>query len=396
MKPNHTIVSYFAGGGGASLGAIAGGCTNSVGVELDNNIADLYHANIGCCITADVTQFDPHTIFQYAPTPEERRKGGHLIWQLSPPCQEFSRANKNRNQQSIRANVLKEIFWHEQVIRPDFIVLENVIDYQNYQGYQDFCIYLRDKGYALSDYILNAADFGVPQSRERLIMIAARKGLGLPTINKTHSKNPQAGQLSLFEDAPKMLWIGWYEAIKDLLAMLPKSRLTDKQKEAIVAKGWQTQLVNQPSFTSGCNAQAKIFLIDGQQKSVGGYRQIRSAEEPIWTIPSSCYKGKPRVFLLERVGYRNGLPKVSEMTEPCWTLRASLSDDQKGGTRTKLIDVMLDESDTRSLNTQALARLQSFPSSYQWSGKMALDVKVIGNSVCPLLMQRIVEAIFQA
>lgn len=337
--PNHILISYFAGGGGASLGAIAAGITTTIGVEWDNNIADLYRANVGNCFTADVTKFDPRCLD--LPTLEERKRTGDLlIWQLSPPCVEFSRANTKQNRDSKRATIIKEIFWHEEIIRPDYIVLENVIDYRKYHHYQDFCKYLQAKGYSLVDYILNAADFGVPQSRERLIMIAARKGLSLPTITKTHDKNANVGQLSLFGES-KLPWVGWYDAIADLLPTLSQSRLTDKQVETVQAL--------------------------------------------------NCL---PQTVMVERVGYRNGIPKIAFKDEPCWTIRAMLSDDGKTGTRTKIIDAIAN-GNVRSLNTHAIARLQSFPDDYRWSSQMSLDVRVLGNSVPPLLMQKITEAILK-
>jgi DNA (cytosine-5)-methyltransferase 1 len=48
-----------------------------------------------------------------------------------------------------------------------------------------------------------------------------------------------------------------------------------------------------------------------------------------------------------------------------------------------------------ALDIACLARLQSFPDNYQWSGKKSLDGKIIGNSVPPLMYQKILQAIIQ-
>ncbi|ARV58084.1 hypothetical protein BZZ01_05040 [Nostocales cyanobacterium HT-58-2] len=440
-------ISYYAGGGGFSLGAKAAGC-KTLGVELDPAIAALYQANVGPCVVADVTTLDPHKL-EFPSKSERRRSGSLLIWQLSPECKVFSRANtaaKKNCAQSLAtasATSLTKIFWHEQIIEPDCIILENVEDYANYQGYIDFCNYLEERGYQILSrkLILNAADFGVPQSRRRLIMIAG-KGVPLPKIEATHAQFLH-GQMDLFS-APKLPWVGWYKAIEDLLPELPRSQLTPKQEKAIQALGLKTQLVdqqnsksvrlgyktralNEPSFTHegltrkkngqpyynedlttptdqqnegcplfsgtmrrGCNAQTKAFLVSGQQKGINGEREVGTDNEPIWTIPASISKGVPRALLIERVGAFN-IPKTRSPQEPCWTLRC-LGDDGKKGNRNKIIDAVM-EGDVHSLNTRALARLQSFPDSYQWSGKSALDTKVIGNSVPPLMAQRIIEAL---
>ncbi len=233
-------LSYYAGGGGFSLGAKSAGY-ETLGVELDPNIANLYRQNVGECVTADVTTLDPHKL-EFPSKSDRRRSGNILIWQLSPECKMFSRANttaKANQEQALAtdsATSLTKIYWHEQIIEPDVIILENVEDYNNYKGYIEFCNYLEERGYRIlsRNLILNAADFGVPQSRRRLIMIAV-KGIPLPKIEPTHAQFLH-GQMDLF-CSPKLPWVGWYEAIEDLLNGLPRSHLTARQKRAIEARG---------------------------------------------------------------------------------------------------------------------------------------------------------------
>ncbi|RUR74901.1 DNA cytosine methyltransferase [Chlorogloeopsis fritschii PCC 6912] len=321
---------YFSGAGGTSLGAIAAGY-KTIGIEIDAAIASLYKTNCGEVVVGDVTTIDPASL---APSPEERRReGSYLVWQISPPCQEFSRANNNQDKTSVRATILENITKHLKILLPDFVWLENVPEYCYSPAYINFCNSLRSLNYSLSHQIVNAADFGVPQSRKRLIMIAAKQGWGVPLLTPTHTQFPLP---QLFGDN-FLPWVGWYEAIKDLILELPKSELTEKQKAAIADYPHQNLLV-------------------------------------------------------ERIGYYEK-PKVALSSLPCWTLRASLGDDGKGGDRTKVIDVVLSDGDVRSLNNRSLARLQSFPDWYQWSGKASVDIRGIGNSVPPLLSQKIFEVI---
>ncbi len=84
--------------------------------------------------------------------------------------------------------------------------------------------------------------------------------------------------------------------------------------------------------------------------------------------------------------------KIREEDSPIWTLKASLGSDGKGANREKLIDVSINGV-VKGLNVACLARLQTFPPSYEFSGKNALDVHVIGNSVPPLLIKVICEEI---
>jgi DNA (cytosine-5)-methyltransferase 1 len=313
---NITLI-YFAGCGGVSLGAQVEGY-KIIGVEWNANAANLYKNNIaGECIVADVSTLNSHLLD--IPSPTKRKELGiHLVWQLSPPCQDFSKLNKQKDSTSIRANILRDIFSHLDTLQPEYIWLENVKAYRKSEVYQDFCKLLRSQDYLVSDSILNFYGFGVPQRRERLIMLAGK--YSLPVIQ------------------PAKNLVSWYEAIVDLIPNLPISKLTATQAEAI--------------------------------------------------------KGYNLPVIVERTGYYNGKPKVTTIDKPVWTIRAALGDDGKGN-RNKFIDVVLANGEVRSLTVQALARLQTFPDWYKWSGQSAIDVRGIGNSVPPLISQAIFKAIKQ-
>lgn len=327
IKCSGYYTSHFSGCGGSTLGAIAAGLKPISAIEFDPKIAELYQVNCGSVAVEDITQVN----FKKLDIPTRKERNGHiLIHQTSPPCQDFSRANTSANKSSDRANVLAATYEFYGLYEPEFVVLENVPDYAKAKVYQEFELFLINKGYRILKGKFNAADYGVPQTRERFLSIAITKGFDIPQIISTHGKQ-EGIQINLFTKP----WIGWYEAIADLIPTLPDSHLTPKQKEA-------------------ANGQSNL--------------------------------------LIERIGYRDN-PSVRRLSEPCWTIRATLGDDKKGGNRNKVIDAILDNATVKSVTTPALARLQSFPDSYKWSGKAAVDTKGIGNSVAPLLMQRICEAI---
>jgi DNA (cytosine-5)-methyltransferase 1 len=362
--------SHFSGCGGSTIGAIAAGLNPISAIEFDPRIAELYQANCGNVVVEDISQIN----FKKLDIPTKKERNGDiLVHQASPPCQDYSRANTSANKGSERANILGETYDFYRLYEPEFIILENVVDYAKASVCQEFESFLINMGYRILKGKFNAADYGVPQTRERFLIIAAAKGFDIPKVIPTHEKQKD-GQISLFTKS----WVGWYEAIADLIPSLPDSHLTPKQQEAVTAY--------------------ENLLIDFAN-STGGYKS-RKQDEPTWTINASVGKHNayPRALLVERVGYRDS-PKAKPGTEPCWTIRATLGDDQKGkngkksGTRTKIIDAILDDATVKSINTHALARLQSFPDSYKWSEKAAVDTKGIGNSVAPLLMQRICEAI---
>jgi DNA (cytosine-5)-methyltransferase 1 len=406
------FLSICSGAGGSSIGAKAAGC-DTLGIEIDPPIAELYRTNVGQVLVEDITTLNPYEVeLPLLGVGAARRRhrlttNQLLIVQVSPPCQDYSVANtgsKNNN----RADLLRATFHHYEVWQPDIVILENVRAYRYSRVYIDFEKHLRRLGYNCLPLLLNAADFGVPQSRERFISIFVRQELPLPTITTTHEQNP-VGQTSLFEDTDKHRWLGWYEAIFDLIPTLEPSILTQKQLCAIAKYGWQTQLVdqqnsksvqlgykcrkrNEPSFTLGCNAQAKALLVDEKQLCANRERQIRAEQQPIFTITDSAHTA----LLVERVGGYDDNKKVRSPEQPAWTIKAGIGTDGKGCNRSSFIDAVLSQANVRRLNTKALARLQAFPDSYQWSGKNSVDIRGIGNAVPPLMMQKLLEQIIGA
>ncbi|NFC76908.1 DNA cytosine methyltransferase [Clostridium botulinum] len=118
-----------------------------------------------------------------------------------PPCQGFSRAGRQQEEDT-RNMLFKEYLRLISEVRPDYVVFENVpgildikfreflsiFDNQNYCNKSAIDIIIRELSkinYNVLEYkILNAADYGVPQNRNRLILIAYKKGCKEPTYPK--------------------------------------------------------------------------------------------------------------------------------------------------------------------------------------------------------------------
>jgi DNA (cytosine-5)-methyltransferase 1 len=132
--------------------------------------------------------------------------------------------------------------------------LENVPSYQDSESWYLIETALKAEKYLISSAVLDAADYGVPQSRKRFIVKASRESKpGLP---------------------PKQRRVGWYEAIADLIPSLPSSELLPAQVKAVEEK---------LSFVPGLEA----LLIERS-----GFRdspQTREPAEPAWTIKKSIF-----------------------------------------------------------------------------------------------------------
>jgi len=101
----------------------------------------------------------------------------HDLMLASPACQGHTRARgkERAHHDATRSSalaVLGAVDYH----RPPFLLVENVPEFRQWDGYPAWCGMLRAFGYELTENVLNAADFGVPQSRERLFVMATRGG----------------------------------------------------------------------------------------------------------------------------------------------------------------------------------------------------------------------------
>lgn len=154
-----SVVDLFSGAGGFSLGFWASGF-EVAGVDLNPDAVKTYSANLQHATCADLTLFTD--------IPEAD------IIIAGPPCQPWSRAGKQLGQDDTRDG-LSTTLAAVKAVAPLVVVVENVPELArgNARSLLDsFKSELHSMGYGVSEYILNAADFGVPQNRRRLFITA--------------------------------------------------------------------------------------------------------------------------------------------------------------------------------------------------------------------------------
>lgn len=163
-------ISLFSGAGGMDLGFIQAGFDIVWANDFDCNAVETYRKNIGNHIVlGDITEIKSEDI------PFNRGEVDLVLGGF--PCQGFSIANKNRNMRDERNFLYKEML---RIIRdkyPKFFVAENVKGILNIQNGDVIKLIISDfesLGYKVDFKLLNAADYGVPQQRERVIIIGNR------------------------------------------------------------------------------------------------------------------------------------------------------------------------------------------------------------------------------
>lgn len=263
-----TISTMFSGGEGVGVGARMAVLTHLWGIEYDDKIAQVARDNGFNTITADVLEVDPHTL--------ERPDVLHA----SPVCTRASVANANAEEAELDKATARKTAQFIDVLRPDVFTLENVYPYRNFESFGIITDALTAAGYSWDYWHLNSADYGVPQTRQRLILIA-KLGKGQyitpppPTHHNPADYNP--AQLSMF--APVTLpWVGWFEAIEDLLPTLPESQFAD----------WQLKRL--PEAVKG------TFVFEPTEMRDGGIQRLQ--DEPLCTIKATRH-GNFRAFILD-------------------------------------------------------------------------------------------------
>lgn len=336
-----TFASLFSGGGGADIGAILAGLKSIWAVELDPQIAEIYAANIKHNpLTKSIAQVDPKQL--------ERPD---VLW-ASPPCQAYSIARDKKLLARDDANIGLAIVPFLELLQPPIFILENVEGYRTSKPFYTIIDVLHRLGYLTQWEVLNAADFGVPQTRRRLILRAVKNSF-VPSL-------PQPQK-----------WRGWYEAIADLIPRLRPTQLAPWQLKRL-----PSGLLND-------------FLIDSKNADPNGFPTVRFKSEPIFTVCAAISKGLPKAVLLERSGARNGSLNLRLAQQPAWTIKSSITTDGKGNERNAFINALV-EGQVLSLNIRSLARLQTFPDWYTLPESTALAGRIIGNAVPPLMAKLLI------
>lgn len=324
MKPK-TFGSLFSGGRFADVGAVNAGLKPIFAIEYRPDIAEVADKNFNHrSLIEDVTQVN----FNQLKSPD---------WlHVSPPCTTASQVN-NKPESQADIDMAIAVCRAIDTLEPDYFSLENVAGYQKYHSLKLITTYLRNNGYYFDLNAFDCSDYGVPQARKRLFLVAKKTYTSflVDYVLKVEKK------------------VGWYEAIADLIPSLEKTTLNGWQKQRLCSLGYGETIPFSDDIILFDSCPNMAIERSGARKKDGiPNNQIRFGDQPIFTIKAMC--GKER-------------PSVNQIT--------------------LLIDRQPYQADYR-----CLARWQSIPDSYQFSGNKKLNIEMIGNGVPPLMFQRIIES----
>lgn len=217
--PDKIAFSFFTGAGGLDIGMEQAGITPILVSDIDKHARRSISKNYpDAALIGDVTTYNADKIYKMAKIPRDQQVdfmfGG-------PPCQAFSTAGKRQGYNDIRGDVFIKYLDLIGEIKPKYAVIENVrgllsipaiFDARDTKGIKGGVLLyalkkLRSFGYTVSFDLYNSVNFGAPENRERVIIIAKLGNEKVDYLRPTHSDDSTYG-------LPE--WITFGDVVKDL------------------------------------------------------------------------------------------------------------------------------------------------------------------------------------
>ena len=326
-----TAIDLFAGAGGLSLGLEKAGWSIDAAVECDRNASLTHRHNFPTTehICNDVREID------------FKRFAGVDLVAGGPPCQPFSVSGKRMGQFDLR-DMVPEFVRAVAQARPKAFLMENVAGLAN----RRFELYLAEKigelhnlGYVVFSKVLNAADYGVPQKRKRLILVGLRSDQDRAFSYPQQTHGPDAGR-------PHQTTSECLEGVPD-----------DVPNNAKVVFCKNPVLRRSPYAGMLFNGKGRPLECDGLAH----------------TIPASA--GGNRTHILD-----------PGKLVPKYHARLMRGEKPRQG---QLEDV-------RRITVRESARIQTFPDNFEFLGRQSSRYSQVGNAVPPVLAQAIGTALKRA
>lgn len=369
----YKFVDLFAGCGGLSLGLQQAGFTPWFVNEIVEQFCNTYKFNHDLSdehyFVGDIAELNLHL---------DDYKG--MLSDITlvcggPPCQGFSMANRQRILDDPRNSLYKQYLIFLKNVRPKFFVMENVKGMMNKieEIKQNFKEYLGEE-YQFDYSLFKAQDYGVPQNRERFIMIGNRVGVSPHLIFEEiykHKRKP-----FVLKDA--------LEGLPHLIAKKEKGSKGIECAESGFTECDFTYIHNDfYRFINGDREITKLYNHKNRynnERDIEIYRRLpqgaNSLHESIADIMP--YKRRNDIF-------KDKYFKLDE-TQICKTITSHMKFD---------CNMYIHPWDARGLSPREAARIQTFPDDYVITGSQNMWYAQVGNAVPVKLAKAIGDGIIK-
>ena len=332
IKKSRQAISLFSGGMGLDIGLQDAGIRIAIGQDLDSSCIKTIRENGHAAIDGDITQLRSETLLEQAGL----RIGEPFLICGGPPCQPFSTAGTRLGVNDPRGSLFIEFVRMIREIRPRFFVMENVkglvssklVDRGGKSEDTTVLDVVLEQfahiGYHTVHGILDAVNYGVPQFRERLIILGSRDNeqvfLPVPTHFQIHQN-------------PLYRWNVLGDAIRDL----------------------EDDVGECASFS-----QERLHFLKMVPEG-GNWRDLPEEAKKI-AMGGAYYSGGGKVGFYRRLSYKQPSPTL--VTSP--VQKASM---------------FCHPVKDRPLSVREYARIQQFPEDWRFVGTTAAKYRQIGNAV---------------
>lgn len=341
------VISLFSGAGGLDLGVEDAGGDISVCVEPDPASVATLEANAGLFPSAAVIAKPIEKVTTGVLLDSARLERGEAALVVGgPPCQPFSKSGYWLQDQRLgvddpRASLLDRYLRVLRRARPAGFIMENVasLTHPSHRDlFERFLEGARRAGYATRVELVQAVEFGVPQTRARVFVLGAYGRVPPSPLRRTH-------------------W--WRSGDENRRRLLPPE----------TAGRWIAHL-------------DKEELFEPEEVLRGRWLGLLHEIPPGWNYKwHTEWAGHPNPTFVTETKFWTFLLKLSPY-RPSWTIQAS------PGPWTGPL-----HWNNRRLRVPELAALQSFPPAYRFTGSRRERVRQIGNAVPPLLASKVASSV---
>lgn len=346
------VIDLFSGCGGLSLGFMKEGYTIKKAVEFDANIANIYkknHPEVDV-IVDDIRNIDQSGMFKV---------GDADVIIGGPPCQGFSMAGARIRSGFIddpRNYLFKHYFNVVKTVKPKVFIMENVkgiMTMQNGRIFEEIQRIFQDaelldgQPYHLYYRIVKAVEFGIPQKRERMIII----GTTIENINVE-----KIWDLTI-EDIKKA-YPTYFDkvTVEDAIGNMPETTVDGKITNPAAMTSYQRYLsCDRDTLSNHTKTNHSKLAVDRMSRIENG-QNFTALDEQINSVHSGSYG---------RLCWDEPAPTIT-----------TRFDTPAGGR-------FIHPTENRTLTPREAARIQSFPDDFIFYGNKTTICKTIGNAVPP-------------
>lgn len=373
-----SAVDLFAGAGGASAGLVAAGADLRLAAEIDPDYASTHQANLPASVlVGDLRNVDSEKISYAA----DVAPGELSLLFAGPPCQGFSIMG-SRVVWDERNNLFLEVLRTAKDLQPKCVVIENVPGLVTLAGgayLRSILQGLSDIGYTSACAELLAAQYGAPQMRWRLVIIAWRKDLGIPAGHGFPAPTHGGSIGDLLPNCTiTAAQSSRFLTTRDAIADLPKVEAGEQNGQYIgpPATAYQREMRGDLTDELWNHYAAKL-----SESNLARIAHLKPGEDwrdlPFELLPAGMQRAlrKDHTRRYRRMSW-DGVPRtiVTRFRDP------------KTGEYTH-------PEQNRTITIREAARIQGFPDSFVFLGSRSSQYDQVGNAVPVQLARSIAEEV---